>query len=91
MQDLLETGGLLRMEWTRRLPGLLVRKNAEAAATICPALLCDVPATSLTAQSKAKVRGLFIPAFLFIHLLFMHIPSVYIVYIINHVYSHTPA
>lgn len=55
MQDLLETGGLLRMEWTGRLPGLLVRKNAEAAATICPALLCDVPATSLTAQSKAKV------------------------------------
>lgn len=78
------------MEWTGRLPSLLVRKKAEVAATNCPALLCDVPTISLTAQSKANVRGLFIPAFLFIHLLFMHILSVYIVYIINHMYFHTP-
>lgn len=79
------------MEQAGRLTSLLMRKNAEAAGSHRPALLCDVPTISLTAQSKAKVGGLFILAHLFIHLLFMHILSVYIVYIINHMYSHTPS
>lgn len=65
-------------------------KTAEAAATGCPVLL-PVATVSLTAQSKAKIGGLFIPALIFIHLLFIHILSVYIVYIINHMYSHTPS
>lgn len=46
-------------------------EGAEASATSCPVLPCDVPTISLTAQSKAEVGGLFIPAPLFIHLLFM--------------------
>lgn len=79
------------MEQAGRLTSLLMRKNAEAEGTNCPALLCDVSTVSLTAQSKAKVGGLFIPALLFFHILFMHILSVYIVYIINHMYSHTPS
>lgn len=67
---------------------LLVRRNAEQQSPAAP-WCWDLPTISLAAQSRAEVGGLFISLLLFTHLLFITSLSVYIVYIINHMYSHT--